>query len=314
MNKYNIIFESKNLLYINVNENLINDYLTMVNDPEVQKCISHNTKVYTYEQELSWVKEKLSENAPIFSMIEKETGEYVGNVEIMHVRDGFGEIGIAITPLKQNKHYGTEAMTAITNYALNVMNLENVDLNVYKTNPRAIRCYEKAGFITDGIGKTEEDLHMTFMNYKLVPYTNEDFEFVYEVKKNAYKKYVEEYWGPWNEEIQQELFNKFIDTVKDDAYIIKLNDKSIGFYNGEKLEDGSYEIGNICIVPEYQGKGLGTRILKDIMKFHNGQDLHIQYFKQNPVGKLYERLGFIPNGGTTTHYQMVKCAEKKIVK
>lgn len=189
--EYKVIFESDNILYVNVNEKLINNYLVMVNDPEVQKGISHKTRVYTYEQELIWVNEKLNEEAPIFSMIEKETGDYIGNVEIMHVRDGIGEIGIAITPMKQNKHYGQEAMKAIINYGLNVMNLENVDLNVYKTNPKAIRCYEKVGFITDGIGKTEEDLHMSFMNYKLVSYTEDDYQFVYDVKKNAYKKYVE---------------------------------------------------------------------------------------------------------------------------
>ena len=134
----------------------------MVNDPEVQKGISHKAKIYTYEQELEWVKEKLKEDATIFSMIEKETNEYIGNVEIMNITENVGEIGIAITPLKQNKHYGQEAMKSIINYALNIMNLENVDLNVYKTNPRAIHCYEKVGFIRDGVGKTEEDIHMIY--------------------------------------------------------------------------------------------------------------------------------------------------------
>ena len=36
----------------------------------------------------------------------------------------------------------------------------------------------------------------------------------------------------------------------------------------------------------------------------------IQIFKQNPVGKLYERLGFIPSGETEFHYQMMKPKEK----
>ena len=162
MEKYEIIFESENILYVKINENLINDYLIMVNDPEVQKGISHKAKIYTYEQELEWVKEKLNEDAIIFSMIEKETNEYIGNVEIMYIIENVGEIGIAITPLKQNKHYGQEAMKSIINYALNIMNLENVDLNVYKTNPRAIHCYEKVGFIRDGVGKTEEDIHMIY--------------------------------------------------------------------------------------------------------------------------------------------------------
>lgn len=162
MDKYEIIFESENILYVKINENLINDYLIMVNDPEVQKGISRKAKIYTYEQELEWVKEKLNEDSTIFSMIEKETNEYIGNVEIMKIIENVGKIEIAITPLKQNKRYGQEAIKSIINYALNIMNLENVDLNVYKTNPRAIHCYEKVGFIRDGVGKTEEDIHMIY--------------------------------------------------------------------------------------------------------------------------------------------------------
>ena len=87
-----------------------------------------------------------------------------------------------------------------------------------------------------------------------------DYDFVYEVKKNAYKKYVEECWGSWIEEDQRNYFKDFIVQVKENAYIIQLNGKDIGFYNGETLEDGSYEIGNICIIPEYQGRGIGTEI------------------------------------------------------
>lgn len=154
--------------------------------------------------------------------------------------------------------------------------------------------------------------------YNMKPYINNDFynykEFVYQVKKNAYKKYVEEIWGPWNEEVQRELYEKFINHVQEDAWIIQLNGKDIGFFNGETLEDGSYEIGNICIIPEYQGKGIGTQVLKDIMKLHQNQTLHIQYFKQNPVGKLYERLGFVPDYEKDYHYVMIKPKEKELKK
>ena len=71
-------------------------------------------------------------------------------------------------------------------------------------------------------------------------------------KKESYKKYVEECWGSWVEEDQRKYFENFINQVKDDAWIIQLDGVDIGFYNGMKLEDGSYEIGNICIIPEYQ--------------------------------------------------------------
>ena len=68
---------------------------------------------------------------------------------------------------------------------------------------------------------------------KLVPYTDDDYEFVYDVKKNAYKKYVEECWGSWIEEDQRKYFEKFISNVKNNAYIIMNGEKKIGFYNGE---------------------------------------------------------------------------------
>ena len=145
--------------------------------------------------------------------------------------------------------------------------------------------------------------------YNLRPYINNKYynyyDFVYNLKKNAYMKYVEEIRG-WNEDAQKEYFKKFIDTYKENIYIIQINGKDIGFYNDEYLENGDYEVGNICIIPEYQGKGIGTKILKDILELHKDKNIHIQYFKQNPVGNLYKRLGFEENGETKTHYQMIK--------
>lgn len=141
---------------------------------------------------------------------------------------------------------------------------------------------------------------------KLVPYTDVDYDFVYEVKKNAYKKYVEECWGAWVEEDQRVYFKKFIDTVKDNAYIIMNGYTRIGFYNGEVLESGNYEVGNICIIPEYQGNGIGTKILREKLEENKDRDIEIQYFKNNPVGALYERLGFVSNVETQFHYQMIK--------
>lgn len=150
--------------------------------------------------------------------------------------------------------------------------------------------------------------------YILEPYTDEYYDFVYEVKKNAYIKYVEQCWGNWNEEDQKEYFKKFINTYKNSSYIIKIGEVAIGFYNDEELADGSYEVGNICIIPEYQGQGIGTDILKSKLEEHKEQDVRIQFFKQNPVGALYERLGFVPSGETEFHYQMIKNRQNRLKK
>ena len=146
--------------------------------------------------------------------------------------------------------------------------------------------------------------------YRLKKYSDDYYNYVYEVKKEAYKKYVEENFGEWNEDVQKEYFDKFINNVKENAYIIQYDNNDIGFYNGEILGNGDYEIGNICIIPEYQGKGIGTKILEDIIKENKERNIKIQYLKQNPVGKLYERLGFVLVGQTEYHYQM----ERKKIK
>ena len=160
MKTFELVFESENIQYVKLSESLINEYLTMVNDPEVANKISHNMRTFTYDEEQNWVKTKLEENAICYSMIEKSTGEYIGNIEIMEINNGVGEIGITITPRKQDKHYGTEAMKAIMGYGYNDLNLDGFELNVYSTNPRAIHVYEKIGFQKAGVGKTEEDIHM----------------------------------------------------------------------------------------------------------------------------------------------------------
>ena len=117
---------------------------------------------------------------------------------------------------------------------------------------------------------------------------------------------MEECWGAWVEDDQRAYFEQFIASVKDNAYIIMVGDKKIGFYNAEVLENGNYEIGNICIVPKYRGKGIGTRILKERLDENKDLDIEIQYFKQNPVGALYERLGFVRSTETQFHYRMLK--------
>ena len=144
------------------------------------------------------------------------------------------------------------------------------------------------------------------VNYSLKKYIDDDFEFVYELKRDAYKKYVIANWGEWNERIQRDMYAKFIEHVKDDTFIITSNNNNIGFLNCQTLKNGDFEIGNICIVAEYQNKGIGSQILKDLLEQNKDKDIHIQYFKQNPVGSLYKRLGFVEKEKNDTHIKMIK--------
>lgn len=146
---------------------------------------------------------------------------------------------------------------------------------------------------------------MRNIEYTLRTITEQDYDFIYQVKKDAYQSYVEMNFGEWNDEQQKEFFKAFMEKYKEGAHIITFQGIDIGFFNDCET-DYIYEIGNICILPEYQNLGIGTAILRDMINKHAHADkeIHLQYFKQNPVGRLYERLGFEKVGETPYHYQM----------
>lgn len=52
--------------------------------------------------------------------------------------------------------YGTDAMRIVLRFAFMELNLHRVSLGVFEYNPRAIRSYEKAGFVLEG--RTRQDL------------------------------------------------------------------------------------------------------------------------------------------------------------
>ena len=165
MNNLNIIFESENIYYISVTEELINDYLKMYTNPDIQNKLFK--KFFTQDQILKWLKNICTEHKEIFTMIDKKTHDFIGNIEIIPTKETTGEIIISITPAMQNKHYGTEAIKRIIEYGHETLKIENFVVDVYKTNNNAIHCYKKVGFLIDTNSNIEENVyHMVYKNFK----------------------------------------------------------------------------------------------------------------------------------------------------
>jgi RimJ/RimL family protein N-acetyltransferase len=71
--------------------------------------------------------------------------------EINHV-SGDCWVGVGIGDRENwSKGYGTDAMRVILRYAFCMLNLHHVSLSVFDYNPRAMRSYEKAGFVREGV-------------------------------------------------------------------------------------------------------------------------------------------------------------------
>lgn len=56
-------------------------------------------------------------------------------------------LGIVFSARYVNMNYGTEAIKLFLDYYFNKLNMKVMYLNVAKFNKRAIRCYEKCGFV-----------------------------------------------------------------------------------------------------------------------------------------------------------------------
>lgn len=163
MESFELVFESENIKYIKLNKDLMDEYMKMYNNLSIQKLLFK--KIFSEEQIESWINKQIADqNANIYSMIEKNTNEYIGNFEIIVKKNNIAEILLSITPEKQNRHYGTESINAMMEYATKQFNIEEFELYVMSTNLQAIHCYENIGFVKTDSGLTDNDIHMNYKN------------------------------------------------------------------------------------------------------------------------------------------------------
>ena len=141
------VFESENIIYVRPSFDLVPEYLDMVNDIEnVAKFIGDRREPLTEEQEMDYIRNKMDNDATMFSMMEKGTNRFIGNVEFFNRVFEEAEWGIVITFSMQNKGYGKEALKRSVEYGFNELGLTRIYLGVYADNPRAIHVYESCGF------------------------------------------------------------------------------------------------------------------------------------------------------------------------
>lgn len=139
--------------------------------------------------------------------------------------------------------------------------------------------------------------------YNLRYSTNNDYEFLYLLNKITMKKYVEKIWG-WEDDAQQKIFRDKFSTKKHKIIIqnnIDIGNISVSIDNEEMF------IEIIEIMPEYQNKGIGSKIINQIINYSKSKELCKVIFQVliiNPAKRLYDKLGFLTINETETHYVM----------
>lgn len=141
-----LVFKTDNILFTKVSTELLYEYLELVNDKTIQRSTLTKEKEYSKEKELNWIQNVLDNNELIFSMLDKNTNEFIGNISLDVINDESAEIALSIKSIMQNKGYGKEAIKGLINFAKEVLHYKNLIAVVFSNNDRSLHCFQKLGF------------------------------------------------------------------------------------------------------------------------------------------------------------------------
>ena|SRR5579862_5188166 len=132
--------------------------------------------------------------------------------------------------------------------------------------------------------------------------TDADFLFMRETKLEGLRPYVEAMWG-WNRETQEQRFQQDFEPAR--CVIIVMDGVDVGFIH---VVEGAETIllAGIYVCATARRRGIGTAILRDLIAtaVKQSKPLTLQVLKVNPARRLYEGMGFVTTGETSSHFLM----------
>ncbi len=118
------------------------------------------------------------------------------------------------------------------------------------------------------------------------PATEDDVDNMYQWEMESIDKSLLD-----NEKVQSLIRQDCIDSIKDTLMIMD-GDNTIGMFTACMIDDGEWRyIGEIYIIPEYRGQGIGSSILKQEISRYDKIRLQVAMDNEGAM-KLYSSLGF----------------------
>jgi len=140
------------------------------------------------------------------------------------------------------------------------------------------------------------------MNIEIRPAVASDIEFAFQVKKLAFKKYVEMVWG-WDEAEQEEIHTRIF--LEQEFHIVSDAGIDVGVIAFVRSPE-CIRFYQLFLLPEFQRRGIGRKVMERIMEEAKKQllPIRIQTLKVNqPAQDFAEKLGFNKIGKTAEHIQ-----------
>lgn len=135
-------------------QDLEGDYLRWINDTGNDEFTEHAQSPHSLDELERFAQNKWRDYSCIWlAIIEDKTNKHIGNIELCNIDRVHkkAEYKIILDKASQGKGYGSEASYLLLRHAFSVLNLHRIYLGVNDDNQRAVRLYEKLGFVREGI-------------------------------------------------------------------------------------------------------------------------------------------------------------------
>ncbi len=129
--------------------------------------------------------------------------------------------------------------------------------------------------------------------------TEGDFYRLLSIRNLVLREYIEQVRG-WDDAREEARFRKNFDA--ETTQVVMSVDLVVGFL-GVREEDDHLYIAQAYIIPEFQGRGIGTGLIREVLS--RGVPVELWVMNTNTgARRLYERLGFQVTGEENHHYRM----------
>ena len=155
-------------------------FVRWLSDPEVRRWLSISEGLeLTAESEWEWYAEMRGDLTRVVWCIENTDGQPIGNVDLQEIDEtnGRASLGIFVGEKELWGHgYGTDATKEVLRYAFRELDLRRIQLHVDEDNRRGIRCYEKCGFVREGLLRAYRLRDGQPVNVAVMSILREEFE------------------------------------------------------------------------------------------------------------------------------------------
>jgi RimJ/RimL family protein N-acetyltransferase len=148
-----------------------------LNDPDIRRWLTLQ-KGPTLEEEQAWWEAEQHNPEDIVWAIETRDGRLLGDLALRPNPLGrWADLGIFIgEKALWGRGYGTDAVRTALGHAFGAMGLNRVSLTADEHNERAIRCYEKCGFVREGLMRQHRLMDGRYHNSVLMGVLREEIE------------------------------------------------------------------------------------------------------------------------------------------